>query len=519
VFLTRILFCLFSEDTDIFERRQFQNYIEQRTNEDGSDLGVKILELFYILNSPVENRQSNLDEQLAAFPYVNGQVFTERLNPISLDRKARETLIKCCAFDWSQISASIFGSLFQGVMDEEERRELGAHYTSELNMMKVIQPLFLDELYTEFDTAKRSQQRLETFHNKLASLKFLDPACGCGNFLVTTYRELRKLELEVLKKKRKNEQESLRAFGTEELSRIHVNQFYGIEIEEFPTLVARTAMYLADHQATMMLREAFGMAQPRIPLEEPATIVHANALTTDWKEVVSPDDLDYILGNPPFIGAMIMSTQQRADLKSVFGDVKNTGVLDFVSAWYVKSSKYIQNTKIKVGLVSTNSITQGEQVSILWKHLHEKYGVVRHFAHQTFKWKNEAKGNAAVFCVIIGFSTFEPEKKYLYKYEKVTSEPVEQEVGNINAYLVDAPELFIQNTSKPICDVPGMSFGSMPRDGGNLIFTEEEKEDFIQKEPGSAAWIRPYTGAQQSLYNKEICRDTNFILSDCTTKK
>jgi type II restriction/modification system DNA methylase subunit YeeA len=265
-------------------------------------------------------------------------------------------------------------------MDEEERRELGAHYTSELNIMKVIQPLFLDELYTEFDTAKRSQQRLETFHNKLASLKFLDPACGCGNFLVTTYRELRKLELEVLKKKRKNEQESLRAFGTEELSRIHVNQFYGIEIEEFPTLVARTAMYLADHQATMMLREAFGMAQPRIPLEEPATIVHANALTTDWKEVVSPDDLDYILGNPPFIGAMIMSTQQRADLKSVFGDVKNTGVLDFVSAWYVKSSKYIQNTKIKVGLVSTNSITQGEQVSILWKHLHEKYGVVRHFA-------------------------------------------------------------------------------------------------------------------------------------------
>jgi len=227
VFLTRVLFCLFSEDTGIFERRQFQLYIEQRTNPDGSDLGIKILELFYILNTPTSERQSNLDEQLAAFPYINGQVFQERLDPIALDTKARQTLLKCCAFDWSQISAAIFGSLFQGVMDKDERRQLGAHYTSELNIMKVIQPLFLDELYTEFDTAKRSKKQLQTFHQKLATLTFLDPACGCGNFLVTTYRELRKLELEVLKKKRKSGAQSLQAFGTEDLSLIHVNQFYG----------------------------------------------------------------------------------------------------------------------------------------------------------------------------------------------------------------------------------------------------------------------------------------------------
>lgn len=500
VFLTRILFCLFSEDTGIFDRRQFQHYIEQRTNEDGSDLGIKILELFFTLNTPEEKRQSNIDEQLAAFPYVNGQIFAERLDPISLDRKARETLLTCCAFDWSQISASIFGSLFQGVMDPEERRQLGAHYTSELNIMKVIQPLFLDELYTEFDTAKRSQQRLETFHNKLASLKFLDPACGCGNFLVTTYRELRKLEIEVLKKKRKHNTATLTAFGAEELSKIHVNQFYGIEIEEFPALVARTAMYLADHQMNQALSKEFGVAYARIPLEEPATIVHANALTTDWKEIVKPEELNYILGNPPFYGARLMTKEQKADLTALFPKtLKGVGNLDFVTGWYAKSADYIQGTKIKVGLVSTNSITQGEQMSILWKHLQEDYGAIRHFAHRTFKWSNEAKGNAAVFCVIIGFAVFEPEKKYLYSYKKVTSEPVEEEVGNINAYLVNAPEVFITGKTKPICDSPKMSVGNLPIEGGFYLFTQKEKEEFLSKEPAAEKYFKRWLGSQEFI--------------------
>ncbi len=503
VFLTRVLFCLFSEDTGIFERRQFQLYIEQRTNEDGSDLGIKILELFYVLNTPIAGRQSNLDEQLAAFPYINGQVFTERLNPISLDAAARNTLLKCCAFDWSQISAAIFGSLFQGVMDKDERRQLGAHYTSELNIMKVIQPLFLDELYTEFDTAKRSKKQLETFHLKLATLKFLDPACGCGNFLVTTYRELRKLELEVLKKKRKSGAQSLQAFGTEDLSFIHVNQFYGIEIEEFPALVARTAMYLADHQATLAMEREFGQAIPRIPLEEPATIVHANALTLDWGEVIPPTDLNYILGNPPFLGARIMSREQKADLLAVFPPkLKNIGNLDFVAAWYEKAAQYIVGTQIKVGLVSTNSITQGEQVSILWQHLHEQYGIVRHFAHRTFKWHNEARGKAAVYCVIIGFANFEPVKKYLYSYETVQSEPVEIEVGNINAYLVDGPELLIENRTTALCGVPKVSYGSFALDDGNYTLKAEEADDLIADNPKVQKYIRPFIGGRELIHNE-----------------
>ena len=504
VFLTRVLFCLFSEDTGIFDRKQFQLYIEQRTNEDGSDLGIKILELFYILNTPVTGRQSNLDEQLAAFPYINGQVFQERLDPIALDTKARQTLLKCCAFDWSQISAAIFGSLFQGVMDKDERRKLGAHYTSELNIMKVIQPLFLDELYTEFDTAKRSKKQLETFHQKLATLTFLDPACGCGNFLVTTYRELRKLELEVLKKKRKSGAQSLQAFGTEDLSLIHVNQFYGIEIEEFPALVARTAMYLADHQATLAMEREFGQAIPRIPLEEPATIVHANALTLDWAEVIAPADLNYILGNPPFLGARIMSKEQKADVLAVFPPkLKGVGNLDFVAAWYEKAAQYIVGTEIKVGLVSTNSITQGEQVAILWEHLHEQYGILRHFAHRTFKWHNEASGKAAVYCVIIGFANYEPDKKFLYSYETVQSEPVETEVNNINAYLVDAPEVFVSSRSTPICPAPEIGIGNKPIDGGNYLFTPEEKEIFIEKEPQSERYFRPWIGAQELINDVE----------------
>lgn len=504
VFLTRILFCLFAEDTGIFERRQFQNFVEERTHEDGSDLGSKILELFYNLNTKLPERQKNLDEHIAAFPYINGSVFLERLNPIALDSTARETLLKCCGFDWSQISAAIFGSLFQGVMDDVERRQLGAHYTSELNIMKVIQPLFLDELYIEFDAAKRSPKKLEEFHNKLATLKFLDPACGCGNFLVTTYRALRTLELQVLFKKRKADTQSLQAFGAEDFSRLHVNQFYGIEIEEFPALIARTAMYLADHQATLELQKEFGQAIPRIPLEEPATIVHANALTTDWTEVVPPSELNYIIGNPPFLGARLMGKEQKADLLALFPPkTKGVGNLDFVTGWYIKAAEYIQDTPIKVGLVSTNSITQGEQVAILWPYLHDTFSVVRHFAHRTFKWHNDAKGKAAVYCVIIGFGNSAPEKKYLYEYPDIKGEAVEREVQNINAYLVDAPEVFVSSRSKPICDVPEIGIGNKPIDGGNYLFTPEEKAEFITKEPQSERYFRKWIGAQELINNIE----------------
>lgn len=504
VFLVRILFCLFADDTEIFSKGHFRNYITQRTNEDGSDLGSKLLELFDVLNKPEDQRQSNLDEQLAAFPYINGAVFGERISSISLDKSARDTLLKCCSFDWSAISAAIFGSLFQGVMDDEERRQLGAHYTSEINIRKVIEPLFLDELYNEFDASKRSPAKLKEFHSKLASLKFLDPACGCGNFLVTTYRELRRLEIQVLKRLRNPKDTSLVMFGAEELSKLHVNQFYGIEIEEFPALVARTAMYLADHQANLELSKEFGVIFARIPLEEPATIINKNALTVDWKEIVSPNELDYIIGNPPFYGARFMSKTQKAELISLFpSTLRGVGNLDFVTGWYVKAAQFIDGTNIKVGLVSTNSITQGEQVGVLWSYLLNEYKIKINFAHQTFKWTNEAKGKAAVHCVIIGFSQVLPQKKYLYEYPTISGDPLEKEVHNINPYLVDAPDVIVTSRNKPLCNVPHMAMGNQPIDDGNYIFTTEEKDEFILNEPGSEKFFYKWLSSYEFINNVE----------------
>ncbi len=504
VFLVRILFCLFADDTEIFPKSHFRTYVTNRTAEDGSDLGRTLLELFEVLNTPERNRQTTVDEQLAEFPYVNGAIFAERIASVHLDAAARATLLKCCAFDWSGISAAIFGSLFQGVMDEKERRQLGAHYTSEINILKVIQPLFLDELYNEFDAAKRSPKALDVFHTKLSSLTFLDPACGCGNFLVTTYRELRRLEIQVLLKKRKHDTNTLLAFGAGELSRLHVNQFYGIEIEEFPALVARTAMYLADHQMTRELQKEFGHEPARIPLQEPATIVHANALATDWASVVPPAQLSYIIGNPPFYGAMEMTPEQRVNLLDVFGsNFKSAGVLDFVSAWYKKSADYIHGTQIKVGLVSTNSIIQGEQVGILWRYLTDELGIVIHFAHQTFKWSNEARGKAAVHCVIIGFANFDTDKKYLYTYTNADGGADESEVSSINAYLVSGKNVFVSNRDVPLCPVPPMIFGNMPRDGGHLLMTDEEKNQLVTEEPDAEKFIRPFISAKEFLNNEK----------------
>lgn len=499
VFLVRILFCLFADDTGIFTKNSFRNYIENRTNIDGSDLGMHLMQIFEILNTPYEKRQINLDEQLSELKYINGGIFAERIAPVSFDAGARLKLMLCSSFDWSQISASIFGSLFQGVMNEKERRQLGAHYTSEINIMKVIQPLFLDELYVEFDKAKHDMKKLDEFHMKLSSLKFLDPACGCGNFLVIAYRELRKLELEVLLKKENAKNAGLRIFGADELSILNVNQFYGIEIEEFPSLIARVAMYLVDHQMNMLFSEKFGHIYARIPLRDPASIVNADALITDWESVVSKDQLNYILGNPPFVGARLMGKKQKEIFLSIFDNAKGAGNLDFVTAWYEKASKYMQGTFIKTAFVSTNSICQGEQVGILWKRLKEKYDITIHFAHQTFKWNNDAPGVAAVYCIIVGFTCFDTEKKYLYEYENIKSEPKEKEVKHINAYLVEGEDVFVDNRSKPICNVPEIVFGSMPNDGGNFLFTEEEKDKFLEEEPNVKEYIKELISAREYL--------------------
>ncbi|HUW68614.1 MAG TPA: DNA methyltransferase [bacterium] len=503
VYLVRLLFCLFADDTGIFEHDSFIRYILQRTNVDGSDLALHLQSIFDVLNKPDDKRLKNLDEQLDAFPYVNGGLFEERLDTASFDSAMRESLIACCQLDWGKISPAIFGAMFQSVMNAEERRNLGAHYTSEENIQKLIHPLFLDELWAEFDKIKalRSEvrvARLNEFHDKLARLKFLDPACGCGNFLVITYRELRILELSVIR-------ELLgpnRLLDVDHYIKVNVDQFYGIEIEEFPAQIAEVAMWLMDHQMNLLVRDMFGEYYVRIPLRKSAAILCANALTTDWESVVPKTELSYILGNPPFVGARMMGESQKRDLLQVFGDLKNSGNLDFVTAWYKKAALYIQSTDIECAFVSTNSICQGEQVAILWPELMNRYGVTINFAHTTFRWSNEARGQAAVYCVIVGFSLREARQKRLYFYNTVDSVSVERTARTINAYLIEGPEVFVQSRTNPLCDVPQIGIGNKPIDGGNYLFTDQEKNEFVAQEPDSDVFFKRWYGSDEFINNR-----------------
>jgi len=518
VYLVRLLFCLFAEDTTIFAPQAFQEYIEKRTNEDGSDLAAKLHELFQVLNTDKPKRFKNIDEQLNEFPYVNGKLFEEVLPTASFDSKMRKALLECCYLDWSLISPAIFGSMFQAVMNPTERRNLGAHYTSEKNILKLIEPLFLDELYEEFESVKGNRNKLIDFHKKLGGLKFLDPACGCGNFLVITYRELRILEVEILKVLSKKEMFT----NIKNVALLDVDQMYGIEIEEFPARVAEVAMWLIDHQMNQRLSAEFGIYFLRLPLQKAANILNANALQTDWKSLIKPriietyfydmgkkevagkvqavkDDYSYILGNPPFVGKSLQSERQKQDLELVFKDVKGSGVLDYVTAWYLKVAQYIQDTKIKVAFVSTNSVAQGEQVGVLWNELFNKYKIKIHFAHRTFSWSNEAKGNAAVHVVIIGFANFDTNKKSLFEYEDIKGEPHEIAVKNINPYLIDANDSILLKRRTPICNVPEISFGSMPNDGGYFLFTDEEKKEFLKIEPNAKKFIKPIISTKEFL--------------------
>lgn len=500
VYLVRILFCLFAEDTTIFNKQQFQDYIEQRTAEDGSDLAARIQELFQVLNTPTEKRFKNLDEQLNDFPYVNGKLFEEILPTASFDAKMRQALLDCCYIDWSKISPAIFGSMFQSVMNPKERRNLGAHYTSETNILKLIKPLFLDDLWAEFESIKTNKNKLAEFHKRISTLKFLDPACGCGNFLVITYRELRLLELEILRATYKSGQGIL---DVREIMLLDVDMMYGIEYEEFPARIAEVAMWLIDHQMNMMISNEFGQYFVRLPLKKAAKIVHGDALETDWVAVVAKNQLSYIIGNPPFIGSRIMNKVQKESLIKVFDNVKNIGDLDYVTAWYIKAAKYIQNTKIKTAFVSTNSIVQGLQTSLLWGQMFNKFGIKIHFAHRTFKWNNEAKGNAAVYCVIVGFANYNINNKSIFEYEDVNGEPHEIKAKNINPYLLDTKDIFIDKKSNPICNVPEMNFGNMPADGGQFLFSRDEKEDFLIKEPDSKKYFKPFISANEFINNKE----------------
>jgi hypothetical protein len=385
-------------------------------------------------------------------------------------------------------------------MDKQARRNLGAHYTSEGNILKLVRPLFLDDLRAEFERVKGNRRQLAAFHEKLGSLRFLDPACGCGNFLVIAYRELRLLELDVLRVLyKKTALQGKQFFDIAAILRLDVDQFYGIELEEFPAQIAQVAAWLMDHQMNMRVSEEFGVHYARLPLRKHAAIVHGNALQLDWRMVVAPADLDFILGNPPFVGAKFQSAEQRADVARVFGGRRGSGLVDYVACWYQLSMAMLEeNPAIRCAFVSTNSITQGEQPGALWPMLLER-GLRIQFAHRTFQWSSEARGRAAVHCVIVGFGTQELAPCRLFDYEHVAGEPTALEVGRINPYLVDGPDVVLMNRQKPLCNVPTIGIGNKPIDGGHYLFTPIEKDEFLAKEPAAAPWFRRWLGADEFL--------------------
>jgi hypothetical protein len=504
--LVRLLFCLFGDDTGIFERGQFGRYIAERTREDGSDLGPQLAQLFEVLNTPPEQRSKHLDEDLAAFPYINGQLFAEYLSMAGFSGAMRMRLAAACRFDWSRISPAIFGSLFQGIMDSKERRQLGAHYTSERDILKVIKPLFLDALREEFEQIRKDSRptqrnnRLQEFQLKLGKLKFLDPACGCGNFLVIAYRELRRLELDVLKARHNfdNREQEFEFGEVSKMSVVDVDQFYGIEIGEWPARIAETALWLTDHQMNTELSLSSGNAFQRIPLKATPHIHCANALRMDWNELLSAGECSYVLGNPPFIGAKYQNAEQKADVRRIAHGVKSSGLLDYVTMWYFVAADYIRDSAIRCAFVSTNSITQGEQVGTLWSDLLRR-GVKIHFGHRTFTWQSEAKGKAHVHVVIVGFGMEEPSTRRLFDYEDKKGEPVAQSVQSLNPYLVDAPCVLLHNRSKPMQNAPEMRIGNKPIDGGHYLFTPEERADFLAKEPRAEKYFKQWLGAREFI--------------------
>lgn len=503
LYLVRLLFCLFADDTSIFEKSIFHDYIEQRTASDGSDLAMHLQTLFYVLNTPANERLTNWDEQLLAFPYVNGKLFEEPLPPAAFDSNMRKTLLECCTPDWGKISPAIFGSLFQSVMNEKERRNLGAHYTSEKNILKVIKPLFLDDLWQVFEKAKGEKRQLKKLHEKIVNLRFLDPACGCGNFLIIAYRELRLLELEIIKGLLHNQTVT----SINDYFLLDVDRFYGIEYEEFPAQIAQVALWLMDHQMNMAASEAFGEYYVRLPLRKSATIVQGNALEIEWQSLIEPlpwekgeAKYDYIFGNPPFIGTAYQNESQKKDMQQIFTGVKSFGMLDYVTAWYIKAAKYMQQyPDTKAAFVSTNSISQGEQVGVLWNELFKKYHIKIHFAHRTFSWSNEARGNAAVHVVIIGFAAFDTNEKKIFEYENIKGEPHELKAKNINPYLVEGSDNFLLSIAKPICNVPKMQSGSAARDGGFLILTNEEIKTL--KDENSKKYLRRFISGDDIINN------------------
>ena len=520
ILCVRIVFCLYAEDAGLFETKtSFEDYIKSFAIE---NLRKGMIDLFKALDTELKNRDK-YDLKLKPFPYVNGGLFRdEQIEIPNFTQDIVDVIVNHCApFNWSDISPTIFGAVFESTLNQETRRKGGMHYTSIQNIHKVIDPLFLDDLNAELEdicentTAKTKIDKLNEFQNKLGTLKFLDPACGSGNFLTESYISLRRLENKVISILNKGE----RAFGFEDSIKVHINQFYGIEINDFAVTVAKTALWIAESQMVTETEDILSQNIEFLPLTTNAFIVEGNALRMDWntlkpldKNAMPKDGLfsgfttetdgtkheyNYIMGNPPFVGARLMSDSQKEDIANIFADVKGAGNIDYVGCWYVKAKELMKGTHTRAALVSTNSITQGEQTALLWKSLIED-GIKINFAHRTFQWDSESSLKAHVHCVIVGFS-FEDNKNktiYLNESQKIKAK-------NINPYLIDAPDIFIESRKKPLCNVKEMVFGNMSNDSGYFIFSEEEAEDFIKKEPAAKKYIKLFLGAEEFINNKK----------------
>lgn len=513
--LTRILFCLFAEDTGILDPNTFAGFVENRTAKDGSDLGSRLTEFFQTLNTPEEKRQKRLDEDLAALPYVNGALFDTTLRVAAFDADMREKLIDCAAFDWSAISPAIFGSIFQGVMDPPERRQIGAHYTGEADILKVLRGLFLDDLEAELAAIKslkaKKEHRLKGLHDRIAARRFLDPACGCGNFLILAYRELRRIEQEILVELHTNRLGHV-TLTTDigHLNTVSVEQFYGVELQEFPAEIARVGMWLMDHQMNVSLSEALGQYFVRLPLTGSAHIHSGNALALDWADVLPPDDDVLVLGNPPYAGKKEQDAGQKADMKAVWGGVRGAGILDYVTAWYRRAAAYLQGTKARCAFVSTNSIAQGEQVGVLWRDLYEDWSIKIHFAHRTFAWTSEARGRAHVHVVIVGFGNFDVEAKHIFDYAHVNAQPTVLKVKNINPYLVEGGDTTVTSRRTPINGAPEILYGSMMIDKprkkdpeAGLVLEPAQRQALLADCPELDLYIRRLYGGREFLNGLE----------------
>ena len=506
IFLIRTLFCLYGDDAGLWERDLFAEFLDARTREDGSDLGAQLALLYQTLSTPVEFRQSTLDVLIARFPYVNGGIFEERLNIPSFSSAMRDELVRACAFDWSGISPAVFGSLFQAVKSPQARRELGEHYTSETNILKTLGPLFLDDLQERFAEHTHDLTKLKELRQELRDLRIMDPACGCGNFLVVAYRALRGLDTDILKRirelelARKNNDEFQATMffddrGEHAEIMVQLDHFFGIEIEEWPARIAQTALHLAHHQANREMERLLGQAPSILPLSTSAHITIGNALRTDWTQVCPPSPSVRIVGNPPFIGQSMRSEEQTDDLRSVWGDGYD-GYLDYVTGWFIKASRYFQSVPNggRFAFVSTNSIAQGAPVASLFRPLLEGGWRIR-FAHQTFAWTSEAPGAAAVHCVITGFDRGAPHEKarpVLFTYSDPKAQPNALPVDHINPYLVEGPDIFVDKRTTPLAPIlPAVRFGSKPADGGNLIVEAEDYPRFAA-DPIAAKYLRPF---------------------------